>query len=224
MEMNSDLLCSCNRHPLFLSQITARFNSGSCISEGDRTFFGTMTSIWKLFYYSSQKAEALKGIQAVLGFPELRIVKPSDTRWLSQERFAKTICKELPPLLPTLSQLYRSSGDAEAYSIYSPLASVNGVSSSYLPPEVLSALALLNLFMQKKIADFSKLPFMTKSTLDHLNSIRESDASWCTAAETAISNLETEHGITIKGGRGAIRDITSLVCSTVSSTSGYPLL
>ena len=56
--------------------------------------------------------------------------------------------------------------------------------------------------MQKKIADFSKLPFMLKTTLDHLNSIRESDASWCTAAETSVSNLETEHGITIKGSRG----------------------
>ena len=32
--------------------------------------------------------------------------------------------------------------------------------------------------------------------------IRESDASWCTAAETAILDLETEHGITIKGSRG----------------------
>ena len=43
---------------------------------------------------------------------------------------------------------------------------------------------------------------MFNSTLDHLNSIRESDASWCTAAETAISNLETEHGITIKVSKG----------------------
>ena len=33
----------------------------------------------------------------------------------------------------------------------------------------LSALALLNLFMQKKIADFSKLLFMVRSTLDHQN-------------------------------------------------------
>ena len=61
---------------------------------------------------------------------------------------------------------------------------------------------LLSLFMQKKIADFSKLPFMLKSTLDYLNSIRESDACWCTAAETAISNLETEHVIIIKGSWG----------------------
>ena len=68
--------------------------------------------------------------------------------------------------------------------------------------EVLSALAVLNLLMKKKMADISKRPFMLKSTLDHLNSIRESDGSWCTAAETAILNLETEHGATIKGSRG----------------------
>ena len=132
-----------------------------------------------------KKAEALKGIQAVLGFLELKIVKPNDTRWLSPEHCVKAICKELPPLLQTLLQLYESSGDAEAYGICSLMASVNGESSSYLLSEVLGAFALLNLFMQKKIADISKLPFMLKSTLDHLNSIRESDASWCTAAESA---------------------------------------
>ena len=44
------------------------------------------------------------------------------------------------------------------------------VSSSYLLSEVLSVLAILNLLMQKKITDFSKLPFMLTSTLDHLNS------------------------------------------------------
>ena len=89
-------------------------------------FFGTMASVWKLFYYSSQKAEALNDIQAVLGFPELKTVKPSDTRWLSHEHCVKEICKELPPLMQILSQLYESSGNAEAYGIYSLLASVNG--------------------------------------------------------------------------------------------------
>ena len=52
---------SAHAYPLFLSQVSACFNSGSCISEGDKDVFGTMTSVWKLFYYSPQKAEALKG-------------------------------------------------------------------------------------------------------------------------------------------------------------------
>ena len=157
-----------------------------------------MTSVWKLFYYSCPKAEVLKGKQAVLGFPELMIVKSSNTRWLLHARYFKAICKKLLPVLYILSQLYESSGDAEAYDIYSLLASVNGVSSNYLLSVVLSTLALLNLFMYKCIADFSKLHFMLKSTLDHLNSIRERDASWYTAVETAMLHLETEHGIVWK--------------------------
>ena len=34
----------------------------------------------EVFLLFPQKAEALNGIQAVLGFPELKIMKPSDTR------------------------------------------------------------------------------------------------------------------------------------------------
>ena len=85
--------------------------------------------------------------------------------------------QELPQLLQTLSQLYESSGDAKVYGMYSLLANVNGVSGSYLLTEVLSSLDLLNLFKQKKIANFRKLPFMLRSTHDHLNSIKRDDAS-----------------------------------------------
>ena len=70
-------------------------------------------------------------------------------------------------IVAMISILYESSRDTEAYGIYSLLASVNGVSSSYLLSDVLSALALFNLLMQKKIADFIKLPFMLNSTLNH---------------------------------------------------------
>ena len=165
-------------------------------------FFGTMTSIWKLFYYPPPKKQrhwrASRLFLVFLRWWSWSLVTLGGCRM----SVVKAICKELPPLLQILSQLYRSSGDAEAYDIYSLWASVNGVSISYLQSEVLSDLTLLNLFLQKKIADFSKLPLMLKSALDHLNSIREIDGSCCTATERAISNLETEHGITIKGSRG----------------------
>ena len=125
----------CSSHRLQLASI-----QGVASVKELRMFFRTVTSIWKLFYYSHQKAEALKGILAALGFHELKIVKPSNTRWLSHERCVQAICKELAPLLQTLLKLYESSGGAEPYGIYSLLASVNGVSSSYLLSEVLCAL------------------------------------------------------------------------------------
>ena len=43
---------------------------------------------------------------------------------------------------------------------------------------------------------------MLKITLDHLNYFRGSDASWCTAAYTASSNIESEHGTTTKSSMG----------------------
>ena len=84
--------------------------------------------------------------------------------------------------------------------------------------------ALLNLFMQKEI-DLCKLPSMLKSTLDHLNSIRDSDANWCTVFKTAISNFKTEHGITIKGSRGpTVRKSPPLLVQQFQAQVAIPYL
>ena len=37
-----------------------------------KKFFGMLLSLWKLFYYSPQKAEKLKMVQSVLNLPELK--------------------------------------------------------------------------------------------------------------------------------------------------------
>ena len=195
--------CSCHR--LQLASIQA---AESVIAI--KKMFGTMTTLWKFFYYSPKKAEALKSIQTVLNLPELKVVKPSTTRWLSHERCIQAICKELPALIVTLQQLYESSGDAEAYGIVNLLSSITAISSIFLLSDVLNILARLNLFMQKKATDFSKLPIMLSCTLEELKSLRYSEASWCTSAESAISSLETEHGITVKSRTGPNRAATAI--------------
>lgn len=125
-----------------------------------------MASLWKLFYYSPKKAEALTDVQAVLNFPELKVVKPSEMRWLSHKRCIQAIRKELPALIITLQQLYETSGDAEVYGLVSLLASVSSVAAIYLLSEALQFLARFNLFVQRNAADFNKLPIVLKSTLD----------------------------------------------------------
>ena len=45
---------------------------------------GTLLTIWKTFHYSPKKTEKLMEIQAVLDVPEIKIHKPSDTRWLAR--------------------------------------------------------------------------------------------------------------------------------------------
>ena len=88
-----------------------------------KKMYGTMASLWKLFYYSPKKAEALKIVQSVLNLPELKVVKPSETRWLSHERCVRAILQELPALIIALHKLYEDCGDAEAYGIALVLSS-----------------------------------------------------------------------------------------------------
>ena len=56
-----------------------------------KKMFETMGNIWKLLFYSPKKPESLKAVQSVLKLREIKIVKPSDTRWLSQERCVRGI-------------------------------------------------------------------------------------------------------------------------------------
>ena len=90
-----------------------------------------MTSLWKLFHYTPNKAEKLKHVQAVLNLPELKVTKPSDTRWLSHERCLRAILKELCTC-SDFHSFYEDNGDAEAYGIALLLSSFSGVASIVL--------------------------------------------------------------------------------------------
>ena len=49
------------------------------------------TTLWKIFHYSPKQAESIKEVLRVLDLPELKIVKPSDTCWLTHERCVKAV-------------------------------------------------------------------------------------------------------------------------------------
>ena len=180
-----------------------------------------MTSVWKLFYYSPQNAEELKVIQAVLGFPELKIVKPSDTRLLSHELCVKAICKQLPPLLQTLSQLYESSGDAEAYGIYSLLAMVYQAVISYQISQSPCPLKLVH------AEEDSRLQQASFYAQDYTWLSKFNQGEWCQLVYSSwdshieLRNREWNKKSKVVGTNST--EITSFVSSTVSSTSCYSL-
>ena len=180
--------------------------------------FGTMTSLWKLFYYSPAKAEKLKEVQAILNLPELKIVKPSSTRWLSHERRVKAIRKELPALILTLQQLYEASGDAEAYRVQLLLTSFSGVASVVLLSEVLNTLAKFNCFMQRKTTDFSRLKKMLDTFVEILTSLKLGNSEWCLEVSKTVENLETEYGISVRDSVGMTRQSKA---SSVSSIEQF---
>ena len=58
---------------------------------GIKHVYTTLMTLWKFYHYSPKCAELLKEIQKVLDLPELNIVKPSDTRWLTHEHCVKAV-------------------------------------------------------------------------------------------------------------------------------------
>ena len=157
-----------------------------------------MKSLWKLFYYSPKKAEALKDVQNVLGLSELKVVKPSGTRWSSHERCIRTIRKELASLIITLDKLYKKSGDAEVYGLSLVLSSYSGIATIFLLSAMLDLLAKLNCFMQRKATDFSRLPIVLDGVMCELKGLKKDGEEWYNLVKTAIANLTNEHGITIR--------------------------
>ena len=63
-------------------------------------------TLWKLFNYSPKRAELLKKIQKVLNLPELNIMKPSDTRWLSHEHCVKAVKASYSSIVLALEKIY----------------------------------------------------------------------------------------------------------------------
>ncbi len=98
---------------------------------------GTLLTIWKSFYYSPRKAEKLAEIQAVLNAPEIKMVKPSDTRWLSRERAMRAVRRSLPALVNTFEEIYSETGDAEAHGIAILLTKYSTVACIYMLSETM---------------------------------------------------------------------------------------
>ena len=88
----------CHCHLLQLACVQAA-NS----TPGIKHVYITLTTLWKFFQYSPKRAECLKAVQQVLNMPELKVIKPSDTRWLAHERCVKAVKKNYIAIVITLN-------------------------------------------------------------------------------------------------------------------------
>ena len=169
---------------LHISQASVGFSLGSRFSSCYQELFCTLTNLWKLFHYSPKKAEAFKEIQSALNMLELKVVKPSDTRWLSHERCLRAICKELPALITTLHHLCDISGDVKVYGLVVVLSSFCDVASIDSRPT-----RKLNSFMQRQAADFSRLPLIIDSIEKELKLLKDDGADWRSEVTSIVKKL-----------------------------------
>ena len=132
--------------------------------------YSNLTTLWELFYYSPKKAEHLKDIKAVLNLPQLKMLKPTDTTWLSHENTIRSVKRSYTAIVVTLEAIYEESGDAEAHGLSLLLKKLKTAASICMLSEVLSSIARLCNALQTEGFDLVQVTSLVSSTLQELHS------------------------------------------------------
>ena len=91
----------------------------ACVQSANKTpgiahVYRILTTLWKHFHNFPKRAECLKEVQSVLELTEMKVIKPSDTRWLSHERCVKVVKASYPAIVITIGQIYETTHEPEA--------------------------------------------------------------------------------------------------------------
>ena len=154
----SAIYVQCRCHLLQLAAVNAAGEHAEV-----KRVLGTLLTIWKAFYYLPNKAENLKEIQAELQCPEVKMQKPSDTRWLARERAVRAVRLCLPALVSTFEEIYDETGDAEAHGTAILSTKYKTVVCIYMLCDVLHTVAALQ----------ASVPAMVESTTRRLMELKE---------------------------------------------------
>ena len=164
----SALYIHCRCQPLQLASVHAADEHNEV-----KRMFGTLLTMWKMFHYSPKKAEKLAEIQAALDSPELKVQKPSDTRWLARERCVRAVRRSLPALVATFQEMYDESGDAEAYGLARLFCKYKSVACLYMLCDVLHTLAKLQGSLQSQSLNLACVPGLVEGAIARLKELKE---------------------------------------------------
>ena len=105
------LFVHCYCHQLILACVRAENGTA-----GIEHVYVTLTTLWKFLfkYYLPKLPLSLKEVQKVLDFPELKIVKSSDTRWLAHEGCVRAVKASYSAITTALDHTYSESHEPEA--------------------------------------------------------------------------------------------------------------
>ena len=168
----SSIYVHCRCHKLQLAALNATSEHTVV-----KRVLGTFLTIWKAFHFSPKKAEKLAEIQAELKVSEIRMQKPSDTRWLARERAVSAVRRSLPALVSTFEEIYAETGDAESHGIATLLMKYKTVACIYMLSDVLHIVAKLQGSLQAKDIDLASVPSMVGSTTKRLLELKDVTSS-----------------------------------------------
>ena len=88
--------------------------------------------VMEVLSLTPKTCRVIKEIQKVLDLPELKIVKPSDTRWLAHEHCVKAVIASYSSIVLALENIYETSHEPEALELSKGLSSHSTIAAMYL--------------------------------------------------------------------------------------------
>ena len=142
----------------------------ACVQSANKTpgiahVYRTLTTLWKHFHNSPKRAECLKEVQSVLELPEMKVIKPSDTRWLSHERCVKAVKASYSAIVITIGQIYETTHEPEALGIHGALCKLSTIAAIYLLDFTLPQVAKLSKALQTEQLDLSLISSLVDATV-----------------------------------------------------------
>ena len=164
-------------------------------TDGIKHVYTALTTLWKFFHYSPKRCENLKEIQKVLKLPELKIVKPSDTRWLAHEKCVATVKKCYEAIICTLEKIYEESHEPEAFGISKILSKQSTLFAIYLLDFALPQVSKLSKCLQAEKLDLSVISSIVDATLHTLDDALLPAANWVLELQDVKNEMEISEGI-----------------------------
>ena len=180
----------CHCHKLQLACVQSA-NS----TEGIKHVYTTLTTLWKFFHYSPMRCQNLKEIQKVLDIPELKIVKPSDTGWLSHEKCVSTVKKCYGAIVSVLETIYQEFHEPEALGISKILSKPSTLFAIYLLDYILPEVSKLSKSLQTEKLDLSIISSLVDATLHTLEDVLQPAAKWVLDLQEVKEEMDITVGI-----------------------------
>ena len=182
----------CHCHLLQLACVQAA-NS----TPGIKHVYTTLTALWKFFHYSPKKTESLKEVQRVLDMPELKIIKPSDTRWLAHERCVKAVKASYSAIVTCLDNIHDSTHEPEALGLSKALCKKSTIAAVYLLDYTLPQVVKLSRTLQTEDLDLSVVSSLVEATLHTLDDALLPAANWVLEILEDSEDLEKAAGTNV---------------------------
>ena len=180
----------CHCHKLQLACVQSA-NS----TEGIKHVYTTLTTLWKCFHYSPKRCQNLKEIQKVLDIPELKIVKPSDTRWLSHDKCVSTVKKCYGAIVSALETIYQESHEPEVLGISKILSKPSTLFAIYLLDYILPEVSKLSKSLQTEKLDLSIISSLVDAILHTLEDVLQPAAKWVLDLQEVKEEMDITVGI-----------------------------